>query len=214
QNSAMNFFAASSVETAFHCAISSFVISTAAGPLPNAACSGVSAEALTATAAAAAARTMLRMFIRSPVRASRERKRSLLLEIFHLVVEAVHLGVDLFLLENAFADEKRGEAVQQDAVLDNHLLDLFVFIFKVAVGAFDIVHGLLSLGERCITGKQKAESRRQKAKTVALTGIGGVLSAFCFLLSAFNTIRRDETNSSCLCLVCSFLLSAAGDRGS
>src|SRR5918911_5151205 len=79
------------------------------------------------------------------------RSRLFLFEVLDLVVELVHLLFDLFLLEHAFAHQQAGEAVEEDVVLDDHLLELLVLIVG-AVVAVDVVHAvLLRCAEGCIT---------------------------------------------------------------
>src|SRR5260370_5848381 len=53
----------------------------------------------------------------------------------------VHLRVDLLLFQHALPDQKCGEAVQENAVLDDHLLDLLVVIvFVVAIDVVVVCH--------------------------------------------------------------------------
>src|SRR4029077_7297053 len=95
---------------------------------------------------------------------------SFAVEFLHLVVQLVHLGVDLFLFDDAFANQESCEAVKQDAVLHDHLLELFVVIATIAF-AIDVVHAMRLLPcagtmyhkTRAESRKQKAEGRRQKA---------------------------------------------------
>src|SRR5947199_594707 len=76
----------------------------------------------------------------------------LLLEVLHLVVQLVHLGVDLFLLQNSLAHQQCGQAVQENPVLDDHLLNLFVvFLVGAVVVPFDVVHRCSSCARRCTT---------------------------------------------------------------
>src|SRR6476646_586191 len=69
-------------------------------------------------------------------------RSALLVEAFHLVVEPVHLRVDLFLFEDAFADQQRGQAVEKDPVVDDHLLDLLVLVIVLVV-LLDLIHRAL-----------------------------------------------------------------------
>ena len=61
---------------------------------------------------------------------------SLLIKALHFLIKPVHLGIDFFLLEDAFPDEKRRQAVQQNAVVDDHLLEMLVIVI-VDIVAFE-----------------------------------------------------------------------------
>src|SRR5262249_48308768 len=71
-----------------------------------------------------------------------------LFEVLDLVVKLVHLLLDFFLLQHAFAHQQSGQAVEEDVVLDDHLLELLVLVVG-AVVAVDVVHAALL---RCSEG--------------------------------------------------------------
>src|SRR6266550_5183030 len=82
--------------------------------------------------AAVAAISNVRSFICFPRKESAAFKQPLLLvEFLHLVVELVHLIVELLLFEDALADKQRCDAVQENAVLHDHLFELLVVVGAV-----------------------------------------------------------------------------------
>jgi basic membrane lipoprotein Med (substrate-binding protein (PBP1-ABC) superfamily) len=112
----------------------------------------------------------------------------LLVEILHLVVQAIHLCIDLFLLEDALADQEGRQAVQQDPVLDDHLLDLLVFVLEIfAVVLLDIVSHASSKRQPDVYHWPPAAGNRKIRATMKRA-----LLAFAFLLAA---CQQQETTT-------------------
>jgi hypothetical protein len=69
-------------------------------------------------------------------------RQLLLIEVLHLVVQPVHLGVDLFLRQDSLPHQQGRQGVDENAVLDQHLLELFLELFAVSIVS-GIVHRIL-----------------------------------------------------------------------
>src|SRR5207244_1644005 len=165
QNTVTKASASASVCSVFHCAASSFVIRNCTGPSPHFAFSGDNAaSALPANARSATNTNRLRVFIRfSPGLGSRGSEcpsppRLFLFEVLDLVVQLVHLLLDLLLLEHPFAHQQAGQAVEEDVVLDDHLLELLVLVLG-AVVLVDVVHAVLLVARKGVS-QQMAKWRR------------------------------------------------------
>src|SRR5436305_13031290 len=109
----MNACAAASVVIFDHSAFSSLVMMNCSGPLANAAFAADTCAMPGATAAATntAAITKLRILMLSPKLGSRRPniptgRPLFLVELLHLVVQLVHLRVDVLLFEDAFAHQQ------------------------------------------------------------------------------------------------------------
>src|SRR5437870_3471395 len=110
---------------------------------------------------------------------------SLLLELLHLLVQLVHLVVDLFLFQDAFAHQQRRQAVEQDAVLDDHLLELFIVIGAIPI-ALNVVHlHLLFPAHGVSQNGRAASSGRVESASHATT------SGHCPTSRRMPTVRAD-----------------------
>src|SRR5436853_3130000 len=158
QNWSMKACTAASDVSVDHAAFSSLVIRNCSGPLAHPALAADSCATPGAAEAARKAMAIKRLRILmnnfSEVVFARRNRGSgglFLVELLHLVVQLVHLRIDFFLFEDAFAHQQRSQAVQEDAVLDDHLLELIVVLGAVVV-PFDVVHDFSSFGGAvCIT---------------------------------------------------------------